>query len=95
MNKYQEALDDIKSRQYQDDWDNLCNVFDEDDEAISTIQKLLDKATPKKLNMENMHYICCPNCHSDEVEFYDHDHNVVKLNYCNRCGQALDWSENE
>ena len=90
MNKYQEALeflcDNSKLTQFnigQSQW------------ASETLQELVDKATPKTPLIENMSYICCPNCLSDEIEYYDYHHNEVKLNYCNRCGQAIDWSEDE
>lgn len=71
-------------------------------EAIKILQELVNKATPKKLNNEENHYVFetydlshvsgdCPNCgrklYYDE---YDED-----LNYCQYCGQAFDWSEDE
>lgn len=88
MNKYKEALDDIKSRQYQDDWDNLCDVFDEDDEAIATLQELVDKEQPKKV--VHIHVLkqfgVCPMCN---FNVNIRNHNVA----CGNCGQALDWSK--
>ena len=64
-------------------------------DKVPHYEELEERDTPMKQNMENMHYICCPNCNSDEIELYDYDHNVVKLKYCNNCGQGLDWSEDE
>lgn len=70
-------------------------------EAIEVLQELVDKATPKKVNNEENHYVFetyelshvsgdCPNCGS--TFYYDE---YETLNYCQHCGQALDWSEDE
>ena len=75
--------------------DKIKKVSEQQISDFELIKELVDKATPKKPNMENQHYICCPNCTSDEIEFYDYDHNEVKLKHCNRCGQAIDWSDDE
>lgn len=93
MNKHQEAFDHI-----------LCEIrmcrrspekIEDLTKSLSLLQELVDKATPKKPNIENIHYICCPNCGSDEIELYDYYKDEVKLKHCNKCGQALDWSKDE
>ena len=70
-------------------------------EAIEVLQELVDKATPKKVNNEENHYVFetyelshvsgdCPNCGST---FYYDEYEI--LNYCQHCGQALDWGKDE
>lgn len=94
MNKYQEALDDLKkhiigipilSWYYKKDTD--------------TIQELVDRATPKKpIKLDKGYYRinggwkeritdCCPNCTQQ-----------LRYKRCcddNECRQAIDWSNNE
>ena len=80
MNKYQEALNSIKSVLgkiaflfgYKEEKTPL-----EKSKELDLLQELVDKATPKKPNMENIDYICCPNCCSDEIELYDYYGNEV------------------
>ena len=86
MNKYQEALKKL--------YNDACG-YEYQKSSIKEkelLQELVDRATPKKPNMENLNYICCPNCHSDEIELYDYHGTLVKLKHCNICGQPLDWS---
>ena len=91
MNKYQEALDFLcdnsKLTQFnigQSQW------------ASETLQELVDKATPKKVKRidevfngrVDFHQEFCGNCGAELFEFEE-------LKYCQDCGQALDWSEDE
>lgn len=88
MNKYQEALNKIKTEFWEwYGWDHC-------EEETNTLQELVDKETPKKvvekeimcwLNDKPHYYAKCPNCNS-----------AVKNNgiiYCSQCGQKLDWSD--
>ena len=58
------------------------------DIAIELLQELVDKATPKKPkefnNLNNYFTSLCPNCNADDLD-----------NYCKKCGQAIDWSDDE
>lgn len=78
-------------------------------EALDVSIELLDKATPKKpLNIYcglSTQEGICPNCNKklfeplmelayskdDDLEYFTE----VKLSNCNRCGQAIDWSNDE
>lgn len=92
MNKYQEAIDRYKK---------VCNynecVLTSDMNAVEALQELVEKATPKKPQLEGDGYDnegnliydtwICPNCFVHfEVDYDDYD-------YCPCCGQALDMSE--
>ena len=51
----------------------------------------LEKQIPKKpINFENEAYLC-PNCRRNN--FYNGTETLNKTNFCNYCGQRLDWSE--
>lgn len=57
--------------------------------SIRTLDELVDKATPKKIEepLRLEQGLCgeCPRC----TAF------VQNSNYCGHCGQKLDWSEND
>lgn len=65
-------------------------------ESINLIQELVDKETLKKIIKNNELEDCdrymivseCWNCPSCKNRLFTGD------NYCRKCGQALDWSEN-
>lgn len=67
----------------------------EQDEALAIVQKALEKQIPKKVIFgdDEQDSICCPNCKGEllSMDWYDH----WKCNYCEVCGQALDWSDTE
>lgn len=94
MNKYQEAIHDLKMAvEYPKSKYNDSRLIDL---CFENIQELVEKATPKKVIKEIGigyegyydtigHYetfFCCPNCKVD----------VLGRGYCDNCGQALDWS---
>lgn len=56
------------------------------DMAIADMEKQIPKK-PLDIVTEDNEFICmiCPSCQEIAVEFDD--------KYCRRCGQALDWSE--
>jgi hypothetical protein len=51
----------------------------------------MEKQIPKKPFINDYSLTCCPNCHGIEVLAGCES---IQLNYCNQCGQKLDW-ENE
>ena len=99
MNKYQEALDNLirvscprKVSCKECDFEKLCNSQAKG--YVDTIQKLVDRATPKKPKMMRVKKydgynlgIC--KCGKDV------DTSLDEVNFCPRCGQALDWSDEE
>ena len=101
MNKYQEALEFLRSEDvtaWGNDKIELLYFH------LDNIEELVDKATPKKPPKEYVvdgtHYIC-PSC-GYLIETYSnmHDKNYkrVVINtscYCSKCGQKLDWRNEE
>lgn len=90
MSKYQEALDRLCENDYFDEKGNCnCDLIVMD---RILLQELVDKATPKKIDM--MRYkkydgynigVCkCGKTIDDEDD---------EINYCPKCGQAIDWSD--
>lgn len=100
MNKYQEALDVIKSIDHVDD-----NGIEQDtvgywyENEIKTLQELVDKTIPRELDYEGDGYwdgkpvldtAICRKCGKRfEVDYDEHS------NFCPNCGQALDWSADD
>ena len=62
------------------------------DKVVALACKALEKQIPKKviLGYDEQDSICCPNCKGElmSMDWYDH----WKCNYCEVCGQALEWS---
>lgn len=91
MNKYQEALTNIgysasHLNNHIYECDDICDEYVDDILTdCDLLQELVDKETPKKVKpFPNSFYIkTCPNC-SSALE--------TKRNYCDNCGQRLDWS---
>jgi hypothetical protein len=89
MNKYQEALKTIEKSCISVAMEfNFGKLFEEDEKALSNLQELVDKATPKKLIYSNdplfAYMVFCPVC-SKSIPFTN--------SYCGHCGQKLDWSD--
>lgn len=91
MNKFQKSLDRIKSNVplHEDSW------TDEDKEHVITIMEALEKQIPKRPNKigypidsdtDPLVYGYCPCCNT---------HRDSSKGYCDKCGQALDWSDTE
>ena len=82
MNKYQEALNNVK-RVYVE-----SEHYDEED--IRLLQQLVDKAAPKKPIKSNNplfdYMVFCPACNKS-MSFKNY--------YCGSCGQAVDWSDED
>lgn len=64
-------------------------------EALDMAIEALEKQVPKRviLGYDEQDSICCPNCKGELMSMYWYDH--WKCNYCELCGQALDWSDEE
>ena len=88
MNKYQEALERLHNSLIGEE-----PYFEMEHDEL--LQELVDKATPKKIilklqrdmfNEKEMNMPCCPCCQSVLLP-------IRKVNYCDVCGQAIDYSE--
>ena len=89
MKKHQEALSRLRDTDlyYSDD-----SKFHQD---LDVLQELVDKATPKKpLKLEEGKYTC-PSCSMAFTLKTSIKNMFVNNRYCDVCGQALDWSEDE
>ncbi|WP_270324919.1 hypothetical protein [[Eubacterium] hominis] len=100
MNKYQEALDflfDKAAKEYEIDEESCevnildCTSHDKYLKPCLKLQELVDKATPKKIEIWNGQY-SCPNC---KTLFFPNTTSIgLPKNFCDKCGQPLDWSDN-
>ena len=97
MNKYQKALEYIEANAVQEITNSYFRKnrtldginFEEFDNNLTTLQKLVDKATPfKPSSVENNSQEKYGRCKCLNIVFENN-------NYCKHCGQALDWSEDE
>ena len=68
--------------------ESICYVTDIDAEPLRLAIKALEKQTPKK-PVYGAANIKCPNCGATLL-YYFHS---FKIDYCDECGQRLDWSE--
>lgn len=102
MNKYKEALDYIvknscpmKTCCSECKINKSCNSLAKD--RINILQKLVDKQTPKKPNLEGDGYDeqgnliydtwICPSCQKHyELDYDEYD-------YCPNCGQKILWGD--
>lgn len=87
-NKYQEALDNAISDIAYKHYDFGFDVPEERLKEIDLLQELVDKETPKDINLNygeiqsNILYYYCPNCDSKVKD---------KSKYCSNCGQKIKW----
>lgn len=90
MNKYQEVLKKVENAY------NYEMYFENSD--FNIIKELVDRATPKKPEYEGDSYYkgeivydtwICPSCGERyEVDYHDYE-------YCPKCGQHIDWEQEE
>ena len=94
MDKYQEALDELVSQTDQE-----IVYHDEINGFKSTLQELVDKATPKKPILEYVidgSYYKCSVCGAlilEKVMAESVNGDLLKedCSYCSRCGTKVDW----
>lgn len=74
---------------------NMCSA-----EEMNIAIKALEKQIPKKLKtIEVGHFglvLLCPSCENEIAMIWESvlQKGKYKQNYCDNCGQALDWSDN-
>lgn len=91
MNKYQEALNRITKTAFKNE------TLQSDLECFYKLQELVNKETPMKpfvseLNDEEMievEFQCCDNGYACEKD------RMHVPNYCDKCGQKIDWSDEQ
>lgn len=93
MNKYQEAKAWIDKINDHAEW-TRCDI---EEPALSQLKELVDRATPKKVIIEQYTPAYCPTCGEELSEslgdgyykYYTH------LDVCpnKECRQVLDWSD--
>ena len=94
MNKYQEAKANIINTLIRIvGYPTFASQVEKD---FDVLDELVEKATPKKpIQLENKNRSRCPNC-KNQLPFRK---NALKKQnpriYCDRCGQALDWSKED
>lgn len=86
----QEAINDLKVilSEITECEESICYVTDIDAEPLRLAIKALEKQIPKK-PVYGAANIKCPNCGATLL-YYFHS---FKIDYCDECGQRLDWSE--
>ena len=67
-------------------------TFGQQKEAFSVAINVLEKQIPKKV-VEDKNIYLCPNCGANVETDCGDDMLDYRLNYCDNCGQKLDWSE--
>lgn len=96
MNKYEEALNwlTLRCMEPNNDYDGLVyeQVPDFEIEAnIKPLIELIERATPTKLRKTRFTRRC-PSCNRQMSDFKNAHPNIK---FCPKCGQAIDWSEDE
>lgn len=99
MNKYQESLNFIiknschkKITCKECDFEKYCNSIAK--EKFDNLQELVEKVTPKKLDMMRYKKYDGYNigiCKCGAI--IDTSLNDDEINYCHKCGQKIDWEE--
>ena len=86
----QEAINDLKVilSEITECEESICYVTYIDAEPLRLAIKALEKQIPKK-PVYGAANIKCPNCGATLL-YYFHS---FKIDYCDECGQRLDWSE--
>ena len=89
--KNKEAIDNLKIilSEITECEGSICYITDIDAEPLRLAIKALEKQIPQKPeNMKTKHFTFwkCPNCGSEWI---------LKYNYCDKCGQRLDWSDED
>ena len=86
----QEAINDLKVilSEITECEESICYVTDIDAEPLRLAIKALEKQIPKK-PVYGAANIKCPNCGATLLYYFY----SFKIDYCDECGQSLDWSE--
>ena len=69
--------------------ESICYVTDIDAEPLRLAIKALEKRIPKKPIVSDD--ITCPNCSATLIYCL----HTSEIDYCDKCGQHLDWSDED
>ena len=88
--KNKEAIDNLKVilSEITECEESICYITDIDAEPLRLAIKALEKQMPKK-PVYGTANIKCPNCGATLLYYFY----SFKIDYCDECGQRLDWSE--
>ena len=86
----QEAINDLKVilSEITECEESICYITDVDAEPLKLAIKALERQIPKK-PIYGAANIKCPNCGATLLYYFY----SFKIDYCDECGQRLDWSE--
>ena len=86
----QEAVNDLKVilSEITECEESICYITDVDAEPLRLAIKALERQIPKK-PVYGAANIKCPNCGATLLYYFY----SFKIDYCDECGQRLDWSE--
>ena len=86
----QEAINDLKVilSEITECEESICYITDVDAEPLKLAIKALERQIPKK-PIYGAANIKCPNCGATLLYYF----HLFKIDYCDECGQRLDWSE--
>lgn len=86
----QEAIETLKLMQGQIEWDYPMEYAVAVEMAVDAMQKQI----PKKAVGEHYAHMRCPSC-NHRIPSGQGSSSRRRDNWCNYCGQAIDWSEEE
>lgn len=87
----QEAINDLKVilSEITECEESICYITDIDAEPLRLAIKALEKQIPKKPIVSDD--ITCSNCSATLIYCL----HTSEIDYCDKCGQRLDWSEED
>lgn len=88
MNKYQEALDEIKGKKLKQGNYTILDFGYVLEKEIEILQELIDRAKPEKV-LSNGYVNLCPVCKNSVWQIKE------ESKYCFRCGKALEYKDGE
>ena len=86
----QEAIETLKLMQGQIEWDYPMEYA----VAVNMAVDALEKQIPKKAEGNHYAHMRCPSC-NHRIPSGQGSSSRRRDNWCNYCGQAIDWSEEE
>lgn len=98
MTKEQQALNTLREKGYTNHFQPITLEYQYPNE-FKILQELVDKSTPKKLksktDKDGRLLWICPTCGDVYMKFWSDVETISCRKYCDECGQALDWSDED